>query len=90
MDPTGILTERVAITHLGPPTANKMYLILRNGGHLGVPISDELVVFFHLVWLDVVEHDRVYVLPACENLREAALDIFVELSTLGSSVYERR
>jgi hypothetical protein len=65
-----------------------MYLVLGNGSHLRVPVTDEFVVLFHLVWFDIVKYDRMHVFPACKHLREAALDIFVELSTLGSSVYE--
>ena len=84
----GILTKCIAVTHLSPPATHEMHFVLWNGGHLWVPVADELVVLFDLVWLDIVEDNRVYVLPASEDLREAALNVFVELSTLWSSVDE--
>ena len=51
------LTECVAVTHLGPPTAHKMYLVFWNGSHLWVPLSHKLRVLIHFIWLYLVEDD---------------------------------
>ena len=83
-------TESVAVTDLGPPAADKMHLVLRDGCHLWIPVAHQIVVLFDLVWFDIVEHDRMHVFAACQYLREAPLDVFVKIATLRRSVDERR
>jgi len=81
--------ERVAITHLRPPAPYEMYLVFRNGCHLGVPAAHELCVLIYLVWLDLVEDNGVDVFAASQDLRETAFNILVELASLGRTVYKR-
>jgi len=72
--------ECVAVAHLGPPTANKMHLVLGDGRHLRVPIAHKLSILIHLVWFHLVEHDGMDILAASQDLREAALNVLVEVS----------
>lgn len=85
----GALTKRVAVAHLGPPAAHQMHIVLGRRRHLGVPFSYEFSVFVDLVRLDLVEDDRVHVLAAGQDLREAALNVLVQFAALGSAVDER-
>jgi hypothetical protein len=78
-------TECVAVADLGPPAAYKMHLVLGNGRHLWIPVSHKLGVLVDLVRLDLVEHYRVDVLAASQDLREAALDVLVQLAASTST-----
>lgn len=65
-----------------------MHIILSRCCYLGVPLSYKLGVFVDLVRLDLVEDDRVYVFAARQDLREAPLNILVELPSLGRTIDE--
>jgi hypothetical protein len=52
-----MLTKCVAVAHLGSPASYEMNLVLGNGGHLWVPVTDELIVLFDFVRFNVVEYD---------------------------------
>ena len=67
-----------------------MDLVLCNGRHFWIPAAYQLVVLFNFVGLDIVEHDRMDVFAARQNLRKASLDIFVKLTALRRSIDERR
>lgn len=67
-----------------------MDLVLGNGGHLRIPVPNQFGVLINAVLLHLVEHNRVDVFAAGEDLREAALNVLVELAALGSTVDERR
>jgi hypothetical protein len=66
-----------------------MDLVLRQRGHLRVPLPYELRVLVDLFWLDLVKDNRVDVLSASQDLRKAPLDVVLELSSFGGAVYER-
>ena len=83
-----LLTKGITISHLCPPTANKMDLVLLEARHLGVPRAHELHVLLDLVGLDLVEDDAVRVLAAREHLAEAALHVLVERAPLGGAVHD--
>jgi hypothetical protein len=65
-----------------------MDLVLRDGGHLRVPLSYKFCVLIHLVRLDLVKDDRMDIFAASQHLRKAALNIFVKFATFGSTVDE--
>lgn len=83
------LTESVAVSHFSPPATYKMDLVLGDRSHLRIPTSNQLSVFFDLVWLYFVEHNRVDVFTASQDLRKAALNVLVEFAALGCTVDER-
>jgi hypothetical protein len=82
------LTKGVAVSYFGPPATYKMDLVFGNRSHLRIPTSNQLSVFFDFVWLYLVEYNRVDVFTAGQDLREAALNVFVEFATLGCAVNE--
>lgn len=86
----GNFTKGIAVADFGPPAAYQMDLVLRNGCHLGVPISNQFGIFVNAILLHLVENNRMDVLATSQDLREAALDVLVELATLGCTVDERR
>lgn len=67
-----------------------MHLVLWYRCHLRVPLADELCVFIHLVWLDLVVDNGVDILATSKDLGEAPFNVFVELSAFGRAIYERR
>lgn len=84
------LTESVAVAHLSPPTTHEMYLVLRDGSHLGIPLAHKLCVLVRLIGLHLVKDDGMHILAAGQYLREAALDVFIQLSAFRRTVYQRR
>ena len=84
------LTESIAVAHLGSPATHQMYLVLRNGSHLGVPLAHKLCVLVHLIGLHLVEDNGMDILATSQDLGEAALDVFLQLSAFGRTIYERR
>jgi hypothetical protein len=83
------LAESIAVADFSPPAADKVHLVFRDGGHLGVPLAHQLRVLVYFVWLHLVEDDRVDILASSQDLGKAALDVFVQLSALGRAVYQR-
>ena len=67
-----------------------MHPVFWNGCHLWIPFAYQLIVFFDLVRLDIVEHNGVDVFAARQDLRETSLNILVELATLGGSINKGR
>jgi hypothetical protein len=83
-------TECIAISHFGPPAPNKIDFILRYARHLGVPISHKLHILIHLIRLHLVKHNAMHILSPRKHLREAPLDIFIQLASFSGTVDQAR
>src|ERR1700722_4011849 len=83
-------TKRITISNFSPPAAYEVNLVLWNSCHSWVPASNQLHIFIHFIRLDFVEYDGVDIFPSRQHLREAPLNILVELPSLRSAIYQRR
>jgi hypothetical protein len=66
-----------------------MHLVLWHRCHPRIPVANKLRVLVDLVWLDIVKYDGMHVLAAGKDLREAPLNVLVELASLGRAVDQR-
>jgi len=83
---SGGITKGIAVSDFGSPASYQVHLVLWHACHTRIPGSNRLNVFIYLVWLHLVEDNRVHVFPSRENLTEGVFHLAVHLSSLLGAV----